>query len=140
MRDRPHGLELADLAARARRREATLTLPDDARYVDAMIGRAEAIAARQLAVGDGPERRERDALARLLGADGDLAGLNRALAAAIRGGGFDPRAPRAAACYRHLWRTAVDRVRESNPKALPPAAKPDGRSGGESEDESGSGG
>ncbi|MBI1985161.1 MAG: hypothetical protein HYS64_00475 [Rhodospirillales bacterium] len=118
MRDRPQGLELEDLAGRARRGDPTLSLPDDARYRDAMVKRAETIAARQGETGDGPERRERDALARLLEQDGDLAALNRALAAAIRGGRFDPGAPATTACYRHLWETALERVRESNPKAL----------------------
>jgi len=118
MRDRPQGRELAELATRARRRDATLTLPDDDRYLDAMVRRAEAIAARQAETGAAPERRERDALARLLGDDGDLAALNRALAAAIRAGRFDPGAAAAAACYRHLRETAQERVRESNPKAF----------------------
>jgi len=118
MRDRPQGRELLDLAGRARRGEPTLTLPDDDRYRDAMIARAEAIAARQTEAGDGPERREGQSLASLLGGDGDLAALNRALAAAVRAGRFDPGAPQAAACYRHLWETALERVRESNPKAL----------------------
>ena len=84
MRDRPQGQELKDLARRARRGDPALLLPDDARYRDAMVKRAETIATRQGETGDGPERRERDALARLLGEDGDLAALNRALADAVR--------------------------------------------------------
>lgn len=118
MRDRPQGQELEDLAERARRGDKALILPEDARYRDAMVKRAEAIAARQAATGAAPERRERDALARLLGEDGDLTALNRALAAAIRGSRFDPGAPEATAVYRHLWETALEKVRESNPKAL----------------------
>ncbi len=118
MRDRPQGAELADLAARARRRDPALALPDDERYRDAMIARAEAIAARQAETGDGPESRERDSLKALLSDDGELAQLNRALAAAIRAGRFDPGAAEAAACYRHLRETALARLRESNPKAL----------------------
>ena len=118
MRDRPQGQELKDLARRARSGDPALLLPDDARYRDAMVKRAETIATRQGETGDGPERRERDALARLLGEDGDLAALNRALADAVRVGCFDPGAPAAAACYGHLWETALERVRESNPKVL----------------------
>jgi hypothetical protein len=118
MRDRPQGQELKDLARRARRGDPALLLPDDARYRDAMVKRAETIATRQGETGDGPERRERDALARLLGEDGDLAALNRALADAVRVGCFDPGAPAAATCYGHLWETALERVRESNPKVL----------------------
>jgi len=118
MRDRPQGAELADLAARARAGDAGLALPDDERYRDAMIARAEAIAARQAETGDGPEGRERESLQALLGADGELAQLNRALASAIRAGRFDPGQAPAAACYRHLSETALERVRESNPKAL----------------------
>lgn len=118
MRDRPQGQELEDLAQRARQGDPALSLPDDARYLDAMVKRAETIASRQGETGDGPERRERDALARLLGQDDDLTALNRALAAAIRAGRFDSGAPAAAACYQHLLETALERVRESNPKAL----------------------
>lgn len=118
MRDRPKENELLDLAGRAQRGDGSLVLPDDARYVEAMIRRAEAIAARQADAGDQPERREAESLAGLFGEDCDLADLNRALAAAIRAGGFDPGAKGSAACYRHLWQTALERVRESNPKAL----------------------
>lgn len=118
MRDRPQGQELLDLAQRARRGDAALSLPDDARYRDAMVKRAEAIATRQRETGAEPERRERESLTRLLGGNDDLATLNRTLAEAIRGGRFDPGAPAATAVYRHLWKTAVERVRESNPKAL----------------------
>lgn len=118
MRDRPQGRELLDLAQRARQGDPVLSLPDDARYRDAMVKRAEAIATRQRETGDAPERRERDALKRLLGGDCDLAAFNRTLAKAIRGGRFDPGTPEATAVYRHLWETALERVRESNPKAL----------------------
>jgi hypothetical protein len=118
MRDRPQGRELEELAARARHSDSTLALPDDARYRDAMVKRAEEIAARQRETGAVPERREHDSLLRLLGGNGDLLSLNRTLAAAIRSGRFDPGSMAAAAVYRHLWETALERVRESNPRAL----------------------
>ena len=63
---------------------------------------------------------KREDLARILGTKRPLADLNRALAAAIRRGEYDPGTPDFDALGDHLWQTALERVRESNPKALRP--------------------
>ncbi len=118
MRDRPNGPELADLVRRVEDGDATVEVPDDARYRDLMLASARAIAERQREFGDVPERRERDRLAPILDRDAALADLNRDLAEAIREGNFDPGTPDSDSVRDHLWRTALDRVRESNPKAL----------------------
>ncbi len=84
MRDRPTGEDLLEILARVRDGDPSIRLPEDGRYKELMIANAEGIAARQKETGDGPERREREDLARILGKEGPLADLNRALAAAIR--------------------------------------------------------
>lgn len=122
MRERPAGAELIELARRTLRDELLAALPEGRRYEALMVMNALAIAARQLEAGQAPEARERDELARLLKKQADLTELNRALAQAIRAGAYDPGRADARAAWRHLWQTALDRVGESNPKALPDRA------------------
>lgn len=118
MRDRPTGSELAVLVQRIENGDAAVEVPIDARYRDLMLASARAIAERQRESGDAPEHLEGDRLSSILGRDGTLADLNRDLAKAIREGHFDPGSPDSGNVRDHLWRTALDRVRESNPKAL----------------------
>ncbi len=127
MRDHPSGKELLDLVRRIEDGDASILLPDDERYLDLMIASARAIAERQQdmdagdvgdAGGDGPEEKERQSLSGLLAEEGSLAELNQMLAEKIRLGDFDAGAPGRDAAARHLWETALERVRESNPKAL----------------------
>ncbi len=122
MRDRPTGEELLALVERIDGGEEAIVLPADGRYKELMIAGARAIAERQRDIGDGPEKREREDLGGILGAEGSLADLNKTLAAAIRAGDHGPGTADSAAVGRHLWRTALQRVRESNPKALPPSS------------------
>ncbi|UTW51075.1 hypothetical protein KFF05_14260 [bacterium SCSIO 12827] len=84
----------------------------NAKYVAAMIRNARAIAARQAAAGDAPERAETAALKALLGADGSLQDLNRALAQAIR----DGNAPQGT--HAHLTAVTQAELGESNPRYL----------------------
>jgi len=118
MRDRPTGSELLALVQRIEDGDASVSLPADERYRDLMLAHAKAIAERQNAIGGAPEERELRDLGGLLDAEGGLADLNQRLAAAIRGGDFDPGTPGHNAARRHLWQTALERARESNPKAL----------------------
>ena len=120
MRDKPTGEDLLGIIARIRDGDPSIRLPEDGRYKELMIANARGIAARQKETGDGPEGREREDLARILGKEGPLADLNQALAAAIRRGAYDPGTADFDALGKHLWRTATERVRESNPKALGP--------------------
>ncbi len=122
MRDRPTGPELLELAGRVRNGDPAVTAPAEGRYTELMLANAENIAARQAEAGDGPEREESEELSRLLGREGGLDGLNRDLARAIREGRYDPGQPGADAVFRLLRRTALARVRVSNPKALPPSS------------------
>lgn len=120
MRDRPTGEELLALVERIEGGDGSIILPDDERYKELMIAGARAIAERQRDIGDGPEKRELRELTRILGAEVPLADLNKTLAAAIRAGDHGPETADSAAVGRHLWQTALERVRESSPKVLGP--------------------
>jgi hypothetical protein len=120
MRDRPTGEELLALVERIEGGDGSIILPDDERYKELMIAGARAIAERQRDIGDGPEKRELRELTRILGAEVSLSDLNKTLAAAIRAGDHGPETADSAAVGRHLWQTALERVRESSPKVLGP--------------------
>ena len=120
MRDRPTGEELLALVERIEGGDGSIILPDDERYKELMIAGARAIAERQRDIGDGPEKRELRELTRILGAEVPLADLNKTLAAAIRAGDHGPGTADSSAVGRHLWQTALERVRESSPKVLGP--------------------
>ena len=79
-----------------------------------MVANARGIAQRQTAAGEGGDPVLRETLARRLGADGDLAALEKLLADGIRAGRFDEDP----ALFGLLWRATVARVKESNPKFL----------------------
>ncbi|HBC08597.1 MAG TPA: hypothetical protein DC046_13615 [Rhodospirillaceae bacterium] len=110
MRKKPSGPTLTDIADAT---EATAA-PDagNAKYVAAMIRNARAIAERQAAAGEAPERAETASLKALLGTDGGLQDLNRALAQAIRNGD----APKGT--HAHLIAVARAELAESNPRYL----------------------
>ena len=118
MRDRPTGTELADLVQRIEDGDGSVEVPHNVRYRELMMASARAIAERQRDTGDVPERRERDSLIQILDKDDTLEDLNWALAEGIREGLFDPEIPISGSVRDHLWQTALDRVRESNPKVL----------------------
>ncbi len=128
MRDRPDGRDLLALLSRIEDGDPSVSLPDDERYLELMLAHAKAIAGRQKEMGGASEARESQDLGSLLGSlpggdggdggDGEsLADLNRRLASAIRGGDYDPGTPGFEAAREHLWQTALERARESNPKA-----------------------
>jgi hypothetical protein len=129
MRDRPTVAELLAIARQVVRESLLDALPGDKRYHGLMVANAIAIAARQLDYGLAPEREEMHALAALLEEDTEadtpegvharLLIFYRRLVADIRAGRLDPGTPKAAAARAHLWRVTLQRVRESNPKALP---------------------
>lgn len=118
MRERPAGTELLAIAREVLRRELLPLLPKDRQYDALMIANAMGIAERQLQAGDAPAQAEAEELRRLLGEEGDLACLNRRLAARIRAGACD----HDPVAQDLLWRMTLQRVRESAPRALGPDA------------------
>ncbi len=128
MRERPTGEELLIIARKVLREELMPLLPDERRYDALMVANAMAIAARQIAFGDAPERRERQNLAGLLGdtVDGDgrtavneaVGDLTRRLSAQIRSGELDPGTPDHDAARAFLLDITVQKLRESAPRYL----------------------
>lgn len=128
MRERPTGEELLIIARKVLREELMPLLPAERRYDALMVANAMAIAARQMAFGDAPERQERQDLSDLLGEtvqeDGAtavsdaLADLYRTLSAKIRGGEVDPGTPSHDAVRAFLFNVTVQKLRESAPKIL----------------------
>ena len=111
MRKRPSGSKLLAIAQAT---EGELAAnPDDpqARYKQAMIRNARAIAERQADAGDTFDE-EQDALQALLGHGGNLEDLNRELAKAIRSG-TPP-----AGTHAHLTTVNRQDLAESNPRYL----------------------
>ncbi len=116
------------IARKVLREELMPLLPEERRYDALMVANAMAIAARQIAFGDAPERRERQNLAGLLGetVEGDastavseaVGDLTRRLSAEIRSGEFDPGTPRHDAVHSFLLDVTIQRLRESAPKYL----------------------
>ena len=117
MRDRPDGAALLDFARAALLRDLAPLLPAERRHEAALIARAMAIAAREAAAGDAPLRACQAALSELFG-EGDLDGLMRRLAAAIRDGNYDAPSPERAQVRRLLWVITLQKLRESNPDYL----------------------
>lgn len=127
MRDDPKATALLEAARRALRDELVPQLTGDTRYMGLMAANAIAIALRQLQIGDRPETEEAASLAKLRGESpaaagrthGELRRLNSAICADIRSGVFDPGTAPGSALHDHLWRVALQKLSESNPKALP---------------------
>ncbi|RYZ43710.1 MAG: hypothetical protein EOO71_02300 [Myxococcaceae bacterium] len=115
MREPPEGAALLAIAREVLRKELLPLLPEDKVYAALMVANAMGIAERQLRQGEGPQREEQRALSALLKTDGGLEALTREFAARIRRGEFDGHEE----ARRLLWSSAVQRVRESAPKALP---------------------
>jgi hypothetical protein len=123
MREPPTGEELLTVARKLLREELLPLLPEERRYDALMVANAMAIAARQIAFGAAPDRREEQDLAHLLGetvaGDGEALGnLHRRLSAEIRRGAFDPGTPRHTAVHAFLLEVTVQKLRESAPNTL----------------------
>ena len=114
--DRPTASELLTAIADFLRAEATPALDRS----DPRLGFQMRVAANSLAIlerearlGPDADRREHERLRALLGRDGTLAELNRALAQELRTGQRDERD---AALMAHLDATIADKIAIANPK------------------------
>jgi len=126
MRNRPNG---ADLLAAARQTFLSALmphLPDEERYTALMVANAMANAEREAAAGDTPLRAELDRLRAIYPSApaGDdpvavqLDRFNRQLAVDLRKGTFEADRAGREHVRMHLVQTAMERVRETNPKYL----------------------
>lgn len=130
MRDRPDGADLLAIARKVLREDLIEALPAERRYEALMAANAMAIAARQLAAGEGLERDELNRLAKLLGESAPADAGNRdavrnslsafyaRLCSAIRRGQLDPGTPDHAEAHAFLVDVARAKVAESNPRYL----------------------
>ena len=131
MRPKPSAGELLEIARKTLRGDLLAALPEGRRYEALMAANAIAIAGRVLERGEAPEREELASLARLMGEKDSaippdpatvrerLGILYNRLCDELRAGKIVPGGSRHRAVFEHLRRTALDRLRESNPKALP---------------------
>jgi hypothetical protein len=114
--DRPTASELLAAIADFLREEATPAL-DKAEprlgFQMRVAANALAILEREARLGPPADAREHARLAKLLGRDGSLADLNRALAQQLRAGQRDERD---AALMDHLEATVADKIAIANPK------------------------
>ena len=105
MRKNPSGPALTEIATTTE--AAAVPEAGNANYIAAMIRNARAIAERQAAAGDVPERAETASLR-----DDSLEDLNRALARAIRQGNAPD------GTHAHLTAVMRGELAESNPRYL----------------------
>ncbi len=131
MRPRPDAAALLDIAHRTQRGGVLAALPEAARYQALMVAHAMAIAARIAERGEAPERDELARLAKLMIAPPipptpdmaavreELKSLYGRLGDELRAGKIAPGTDRHRAVFAHLRLAIVERLRESNPKALP---------------------
>jgi hypothetical protein len=131
MRPKPSAAELLEIARKTLRGEVLAALPEALRYQALMAANAIAIAGRVLERGEAPEREELAGLARLMDEKNSAIPLDPAtvrerlgvlynrLADELRAGKIVPGGSRHRAVFKHLWQTTLERVRESNPRALP---------------------
>ena len=114
--DRPTAAELLAAIADFLREEATPAL-DKAEprlaFQMRVAANSLAILEREARLGPAADARERTRLAKLLGHDGTLADLNRALARQLREGKRDERD---AQLMAHLEATIADKIAIANPK------------------------
>lgn len=120
MREQPKGDALLACARQVLREEILPTLAADRKHALLMVMNALSIAERQLQYGDGPEAEELAALRNLLDDSRvDAAEGAHRLSRLLREGKGDPGQPAREALFGHLRRVGLQRLRESNPKALP---------------------
>jgi hypothetical protein len=115
VQDRPTAAEAVEAVSSYLKEELLGELEGAAGFQVRVAANLLAIVERELRLGPELERGERARLAALLGHEGELAQLNRELAAAIRSGEIDDRSE---ALRAHLLATARERLEVANPRYL----------------------
>ena len=112
MQDEPTPSELIKAVADFLRNELTPQISGHSAFKLRVAINALDLVTRQLALEGGSDAAELARLSHLLGMDGPLLDLNRALAARIAGGEADLNTPGLAG---HLWQTTMDKLAVDQP-------------------------
>jgi hypothetical protein len=115
MQDRPTAAEALEAVAAFLGDELMPELEGAASFQVRVAANLLAIVGRELRLGPELDAAERTRLEELLGHDGELADLNRELAARLRSGELDDRS---AALLTHLRLSARGRLEVANPRLL----------------------
>ncbi|HEY2716689.1 MAG TPA: DUF6285 domain-containing protein [Solirubrobacterales bacterium] len=115
MQDRPTAAEAVEAVAAFLEGELMPELEGAAGFQVRVAANLLAIVARELRLGPGLDREERSRLEALLGGEGELAELNRELAARLRSGELDDSSE---ALLSHLRLTARARLEVASPGLL----------------------
>jgi hypothetical protein len=130
MREEPRAPELIEAVADFLRREVLPALDGRLAFHARVAANVLDICRREVLTGQAAEGRESARLFALLGAEGDAAGLNEALCAAIRDGTLAADDPK---LIDHLWSTTLDTLAVDQPRyeTYRRAAQHAGRNNGE---------
>jgi hypothetical protein len=112
MQDEPTPSELIRAVADFLRNELTPQMSGHSAFKLRVAVNALDLVTRQLALEGGSDAAERTRLSQLLGMDGSLLDLNRALAERIASGEADLATP---GLTEHLWRTTMDKLAVDQP-------------------------
>jgi hypothetical protein len=113
MQDEPTPPELIKAVADFLRNDITPAISGHNAFKLRVAINALDLVTRQLALEPGSNAAESERLARLLGEEGSLFELNRALAERIASGEADPNTP---GVQDHLWQTTMDKLAVDQPK------------------------
>lgn len=113
MQDEPTPRELVQAVADFLRNDITPGISGHNAFKLRVAINALDLVARQLTLEQGSDAAEAARLSKLLGIDGSLFDLNRALAERIAGGKVDLATPGVA---EHLWQTTMDKLAVDQPK------------------------
>jgi hypothetical protein len=112
MQDEPTPIELTKAVAEFLRNDITPAISGHNAFKLRVAINALDLVARQLTLAGGSDAAEAASLKGLLGIDGDLAGLNRALAQKIAKGEVDLNTP---GLTEHLWQTTMAKLAVDQP-------------------------
>lgn len=113
MQDQPSAIELIDAVTEFIRNHAMPQLQGHAAFHALVAANALDIVRRELEIGPEANRQERERLIALLGRDGTLAELNRALCQKIRTGQMGQETP---GLVDHLWGVTLTKLAIDQPK------------------------
>jgi hypothetical protein len=112
MQDEPTPIELTRAVADFLRNDITPAISGHNAFKLRVAINALDLVARQLTLAEGSDAAEAASLKKLLGVDGDLLDLNRALAEKIASGEIDPAMP---GLTDHLWQTTMAKLAVDQP-------------------------